>query len=563
MKCSQIKTVCAVIGLCLSAGLPAASQDPPSSLPGIFSEVLDVRVVNIEVVVTDKSGVPVRGLQPEDFVLTIEGEEIRVEYFSEIRAGVAAAVTAEQKAMGVADLPAVIPGDPVETSYLVFIDEMFAIARDRDKVIRSLMEQVPRLGPNDRMAIVAYNGDQLDMLTTWSQSVPALERTLKGALERPVYGLRRLAEQRQYGYERILRAAFEIRGGTLNNGNFLRTDLDPDERFYLERLTEQVQSSVTAAAMTLRSFAMPPGRKVMLIYSGGWPFFPVSFLGPHISPIIQASEVNRGTDLFRPLTDTANLLGYTLYPVDMPGFDDVRSGGVNRLTGRAFNSPVDVGYEGFRREQEFHITLDFLATETGGRAYINEQRLTAFDSTVSDTRSYYWLGFSPDREWDDRRHKVKVSVREPSFRVRSRDSYLDSSKEHEVDMALESALLFGSPPGSEALRVEVGEPRRSGRKRINVPISVLFPLTEVTFLPDAGEQVTYLELRVVVRDNEGRRAEIPSVPMTVRIESDPKPGAYGRFDTALLLRRLPHDAVVGVFDPASGRILSASIEISP
>ena len=130
-------------------------------------------------------------------------------------------------------------------------------------------------------------------------------------------------------------------------------------------------------------------------------------------------------------------------------------------------------------------------------------------------------------------------------------------------MALESTLLFGNPAGIEALIVETGEPRRAGRRRMEIPVEILIPLSEVTFLPDGDDYVSNLELRVAVRDVDGARADIPSVPMQVRFQEMPSPGAVGRYETTLKLRRKKHEAVVGVFDPASGRILSASIQISP
>ncbi len=565
MKRSLSRTLCVLICLLQVMLVPRISaQESQPSFPAIFSEVLDVRVVNLEVVVTDKDGVPVRGLRPDDFQLIVDGNEADIDYFSEIRSGVAAAPSEQQKESGIAELPAAIAGEPIETSYLVFIDEAFAIARDRDAIVRGLIKDLPRLGPNDRMAIVAYNGKEIDMLTTWSQSVPALERVLEKALERPVYGLQRLAEQRQYDFDALLRASVGIRTGQLVPNSFLRTSLDPNERFFLERLTGQIQSSVTAATVTLRSFAMPPGRKVMLLYSGGWPFFPTAFLGPDISPVVAWNEGEKGSGLFNPLSDTANLLGYTIYPVDVPGFNDIlATGGGNNLAQSREPLPSELSFNSFLREQENQYTLTWIARETGGKALINADRANAFDQVVSDTRSFYWLGFSPQRGWDDRRHDVKVTVREPRFRVRARRDYLDASKQHEVAMALESTLVFGNPAGVESLAVEVGEPERAGRKRMEVPISILIPLSEVTFLPDGDGYSTGLELRIAVRDKEGRRAEVPTVPVEVRVDSMPEAGTVGRYETSLKLRRMAHEAVVGIFDPASGRILSASIEISP
>ncbi|MEJ2086102.1 MAG: VWA domain-containing protein, partial [Acidobacteriota bacterium] len=413
-----------ILATCLIVAVSgsASGQSDPAALPGVFSEVLDVRVVNLEVVVTDKDGVPVRGLGPSAFRLKIDGEEVPIEYFSEIRSGVTAPRKDGGDEIAVADLPALAPGEPVETSYLVFIDEFFAFERDRDIVVQSLIEQLPRLGPSDRMAIVAFNGKDLEMLTTWSQSVPTLERVLEDAMERPTYGLNRLAEQRQFDFTDILQRLAGFQDGVLITvDDYARTDLTPEERFYLQQLSDNLQRSVTAAISTLRSFAMPPGRKVMLLYSGGWPFYPAVFLDDYVSPIILATDIEEGSAIFRPLSDTANLLGYTLYPVDMPGFADILS---NDTGGQSFTAGIEArdlvpdyaqvgtgigGTSGnfrFKRQQEVQYTLTFLAEQTGGRAFIDAERTEAFDGAVSDTRSYYWLGFTPQRDWDDTRHEV-------------------------------------------------------------------------------------------------------------------------------------------------------------
>ena len=290
-----------IVSVLFAVASPAMSQDEPGPLPGVFSEVLDVRVVNLEIVVTDKDGIPVFGLSPGVFKLEVDGEEVPIEYFSEVRSGVAAPRKQDPEGSEVAELPAIIPGNPVETSYLVFLDEYFAFDRDRDVVIRSLIEDLPRLGPNDRMAVVAFNGQDLTMLTTWTQSVPRLERVLEAALDRPTHGLNRLAEQRQFDFDEILlRLAGFQDGNVLTADSYLRTDLTVEERFYLQRLTDNVQRSVTAAMSTLRSFAMPPGRKVMLLFSGGWPYYPATFLGPDLSPVILSTDVEEGSALFRP-----------------------------------------------------------------------------------------------------------------------------------------------------------------------------------------------------------------------------------------------------------------------
>src|SRR5688572_7918760 len=153
----------AALGATAFASPAAAQQQPPppsgppsdEAVPLVFGEVLDVRVVNVEVVVTDKDGERVRGLGAKDFRLKVDGQEVPIDFFSEILGG---AVVARERADDTKEVPALAPGQPVGTSYLVFIDDFFSIARDRDRVLERLEEQAKAMQPEDRMAVVAFDG---------------------------------------------------------------------------------------------------------------------------------------------------------------------------------------------------------------------------------------------------------------------------------------------------------------------------------------------------------------------------------------------------------------------
>ena len=129
-------------------GLPLEAQDESA---GVFGEVVDVRVVNLEVVVTDK-GSRVTGLRPDDFILTVDGKEVAVEYFTEVLGGSAVLRGDESEA---SSFPALAPGEAVGTSYLLFLDDYFSEPTHRDRLIDKLIAQLPLLNPEDRMAIVA------------------------------------------------------------------------------------------------------------------------------------------------------------------------------------------------------------------------------------------------------------------------------------------------------------------------------------------------------------------------------------------------------------------------
>lgn len=527
--------------------LPAAPASAEEGEPTIFSDVVEVRVVNLEAVVADRSGNRVTGLSAADFKLTVDGKEVPIEYFSEIQGGLVVDSGAATPAGG---LPSLVPGKPVSTSYLVFIDEFFPLERDRNRVLQSLIDELPLLNPEDRMAVVAYNGKRLSMLTSWSQSAAALEKVLKQATLRPAQGLQRLAEQRRFLPGRGTSAFARL---PLPTGDFGR--LSPEERDYARLLTEQLRQTISAASATLRSFAQPPGRKVMLLLSGGWPFDPSQMAAEDRSVPVIENDFDRGYELYKPLSDTANLLGYTLYPVDVPG---LQGSGIDAAEQTA-PSPIAGGLSD---EQEVHGSLTFLASRTGGRALLNSRRGKALGETASDTRSYYWLGFVPTRQRNDENHRIKLQVLKPGLSLRSRGGYLDFARKTEVTAMVESILLFGAAPPGLALPVQIGGIKRQGSK-IEVPLSVGIPADQVTVLPIGDHFVAELELRIAVLDEDGNSAEIPIIPLKLDSATKPGAGALLRYDTSLKLRRKKHDLVVAVFDPATGKVISSRLEIKP
>jgi VWFA-related protein len=524
----------------------ATAQD---ARPGVFGETLEVRVVDVEVVVTDRDGARVRGLGPEDFELTVDGSAVAIEFFTEVVGGVAA----EAAATPAGAQPQLGRGEPLGVSWLVFIDDYFSIGRDRDEVLDALRAQLGSLGTADRMAIVAWDGRQLEMLTSWTGSVPALERAIDAAQQRRARGLERLAEWRSVDTDRQLRrsAGFDTRRSPLDSRRF-----DLDERHAVDQLADQVKRGVTAASAALRAFANPPGRKALLLLAGGWPWDPARFLLDEPGRLITSEErAPHGDDLFGPLADTANRLGYTIYPVDVPGLDrevvDASSGAPRDP--RAF---VD-------RELEVHAALSRMAEATGGRELINSARVDVLSKPLEDTRSFYWLGFTPRWQGDDSSHRVGVEVRRPGLRVRFREGFRDLSRTAEVSMAVESSLLFGNPPSTAALQLAVGPPESMRGRRMRVPIEVMVPTSELTAVPTGDAWVVAAELRVAAQDEEGRTAPVPVVPLELRLERPPVAGESARYRTTLELRRVTHDLVVALYEPASGKLFSATARVIP
>ncbi|MEA2559091.1 MAG: Ca-activated chloride channel [Acidobacteriota bacterium] len=287
----------------------------------LIGSVPAVAQVDVEAVVTDLEGNRVRGLSAGDFRLLVDGAEVPVERFTEVAEGT----------MG--------------RSYLVFVDDSLSIAVQRNLVLWEIERDLDRLGPDDRMAIVAFDGERLHPLADWTGDRGALAAALAEARKRPAR----------------------------------------------ESLTRSAVWVADAAAAALRSVSPSPGRKAMLVLSGGWPS------GPSLH-----------------LVRDANRLGYTLYPVDVPAFE---------------------------RERAPEDTLLALAEATGGQASLNSNRLAALERAEEDTRSYYLLGFSPAWKADDRDHRIELEVRRPGLDVRARHGFPDVSPATLAGMETEDQLL--------------------------------------------------------------------------------------------------------------------------
>jgi VWFA-related protein len=512
----------AVLALLLTtsvAAVPVSGQEPSPSVdvPDLFGEVIDVRVVNIEVVVTDAAGTRVRGLAPEDFELIVDGRTVPIDYFTEVFGGeaIAAGGAPEEGLVAAADpahLPGLNPGEPVGTSYLVYVDDNHTLKVVRDEIVRGLIEQLPRLGERDRMAVVVQSGPRLEMLTSWSRSEQELREALGKLLDGGHYG--GSIRSSIYTARATAIAASRERGGE-------RGVSTPATAGMAQRV--DLELAVAGVVSTLRGFAQPPGRKVMLVIAGDWP---IGAFRTDDESLDYVTEL----DVMQQMVETANLLGYTLYPV-----------------GASFEHEV-WRYAGMGR----------IARDTGGRPLLDQPAVLA--DAIEDTRSYYWLGFTPSFAGDDSRHDVEVRVRVPGLRARARTGYLDLSRAAELSMSTQSALLFGHETPGEPVRIELGPATRWGLRKMDVPIAIYIPLDALTFLERGEEEIGRLEIRFAVVDASGSQANIPIIPLV--LEGERLEGDYYRYETSLHMRRRPHELLVSVHDPLGGKTLHGRAELS-
>lgn len=515
-------------------------------------------MVNLEVVVEDRSGNRVHGLEAEDFRLLVDGQEVEIEYFTEV------AGRRARSSGSAGTPPAIGASEAVATNYVLFVDDDHTHPTLRRPVLLGFRDRLARLPAGDQVAVVAQSGRQLEIVSPFTTDRDATRAALRQFDKGGRFTGFLRARQRHRGdagpsgevpLAGTIRGAIDSEplvptGSYLGAGALASPARWPGGgagamgavyaegigSFGLDGLRSpeiafrDLRFSVDAVVSTMRALNPPPGRKVFLLLAGSWPSgdFGLAGLG---------SGKSTDLHLLDALIDTANLLGYTVYPMDQQ----------RRPRGWLWQN------------------LRYVARGTGGRAFMAGTNVRALDIVNADTSHYYWLGFVPRYERDDEAHDVRIEVEKPRLRVRSRRGYLDLSRRTEADMEALRELLF--PAKSEAaggaLLVEIGDTDRLRRRMMSVPVGVYLPVGRFLAVPHDGRFVQDLEVRFAAVDRWGRRTGVPVQRIRLGGSSLPVADEVVLYRTSLALRRLAHDLVVTVHDPLSRSTASARTRVTP
>jgi len=587
MKGKKFLSSLAILAGVLGAGAAVQAQEKPVDTAPVVGDSIDVRVVNVEVVVTDRLGKRVKDLKPGDFRLKVDGKPVPIEYFTEVRDGRAAAPAGSGETAA-APLPGVEPGEPIGTNYLVFIDGLFSVAQQRNVVLTHLKKELDRMAPGDRMSVVAWDGGRLARIAGWTGSREELSSALDLAMRMPSRGLERRVELKRLLSDLQDMQQLQTTSAAADGSDDLARILGPGpgmnltEIAYGQALGFQIAGASHAVISTLRGSASPPGRKVLLLLSGGWPFSLESYVRGN-RPIALDRELPETQSALRELSDTANLLGYTIYPIDVPGLGspvgEITTNpleGQGSFLGGSVNSQarVDLGSSNAIplpaiytnsdtfREQEIEGTLLYLAKETGGKPLLNGNRETVLARASDDTRSYYWFGFTPIWQRDGKSHRVSVEMTQRGLRARSRQGFLDLTRGAEAGMKVESALLFGDLPEGAPLTLHLGEPVQGAQRGVvEIPLTVDIPAEAVTVLPEQGQYAAVAQLRLIATDERGKQSTLPVLRIRLTSPKAPRAGETLRYSTKVFLHGRADQLVAAVYDPVTGNVAAGKAEI--
>ncbi len=429
--------------LMLFAFVPAFSQErkaitratPPPDDRDVVR--ISTNLIQVDVTVTDKKGEVIRDLRPDEIEIFENGKPQKVSTFSFVPGTRNTGkndqpAVAEKKQSG---QPVYIPSGPVRpeqvrrTIALVVDDlnlsfgSMFWVREALKKFVNEQMQE------GDLVAIIR-TGAGVGAL----QQFTADKRQLMAAIDRVKFNsagsgnmayfnpLNTSMSQKLYTTD-TLNDEFNINMDTTG-----RADREQLEKNYNE-FRENIFASGTLGALNfiVRGMKDLPGRKSVVLVSDGLPLVMRDVAGrPELSRIYTALKY---------LIDFANRSSVVFYTIHAPGLvvpmfgSDEDLSGVARVNGeqitdiRARVNKIDDDQQGLR----------YLADETGGLAYFNQNDVSAGIRRVLNDQSYYLVGYEPDDEIFNAKerkfNKLEIRVKRGGTNVRYRSGFFGISEE--------------------------------------------------------------------------------------------------------------------------------------
>ena len=501
------------------AGTGQEQQQPPVTFR------LEVNYVEVDAVVTDEDGAFVDDLTLEDFEVFEDGEPQSVDAFSLINIPVA---RAERPLFADAPIaPDIASNDrPFDGRvFVLLLDDLHTAPLRTGHVKVAAREFIERhIGANDLVSVFHTSG-------------------------------RSDASQGFTGNRRLLLAAVNkfigqgTRSGVLTrNDTFFRAlSQDPTARV-VDELDFERGTKARASLATLRDLSewlagVRGRRKAVVFLSQGIDYDIYDVIEQPYGATIVA-EVKRTI----AAATQANVALYTLDPrgIATVGSDEIEAGIIqdDLSTGGTTGLRSDSLRYNLRLAQD---SLQVLADETGGMAFVNSNDLSgAFSRIIEDNSSYYVLGYyATDSRRDGSFRAIDVRVTRPGLVVRARNGYLAPRGDApEVELieaegaseALREVLTNPLPVSGLSLRVSAA-PFVGERPKASVAVIVELDGSDLTFAERDGLFLDTVELSLTILDEEGKIAggETQSLELELQPATHESVARYGlkvvsRFD---------------------------------
>jgi VWFA-related protein len=457
-----------------------------------LSESIEVRVVNVDVVVADRDGKPVTGLTKDDFEIFEDKKPQAITNFYEVRGG----VPAENGSIAVGP-----------RSFILFIDNRAMHPVLRKHVTAAMATFVDTaVGPNDQVSVVIWDGT-FRILTPLTEEKAAVRKAIDtvaktGTPMSPTSDFQRVRAE----------CIHALNMGTGREYPRIPIKLAYDQcisslRIETQRMMTYSRLMLNAVEVAMSTVAGVEGRKVLVLAGTDLPARPgrdlFQWANGQFQPYMRGFDAaieqpppeyrDQQRAALESIARAANANGVTLYPISALVPADVNS--AQNLTG------ADDAGAGFLRSGNTDDAHELLARMTGGTAAPVSQMPALLDTVRRDLDSYYSLGFRPgiDERGD---HPIAVRARNRAYTVRARQSYASRTSDDQMRDRAIANIYTPSRVSDWKLQLRTAQPKRVKKGEYSVHIEIVAP-PSVTLLPHDGKLAGGFVVYLVVGNAQG------------------------------------------------------------
>ena len=469
MNVRRLAVVLAAAAL-LMPSIPAAAQTPSSS------EIINVEVTNIDVVVTDRSGKRIKGLTRDAFEVVENGQKREITNFSEISTSETVAV--EQK--------------PAPRRILILFDQNQITFGSRKKMAdaaRAMLKNVIR--PTDRVAVASITRSVTPRIG-WTTDHAALETVFRQIEQESITGATplQLLERRMQDVVGFTRTGSDGSDGAVGSPNV--SDITANfetligmAREYAATETFETRQTLAAIESSLGLFDPAAARKIVIIVGGrvttrpGYEMFQLAqkvkeriendeemrrrVRGARLaSPLLEAGSYNTAREI-ETLAKRAHAKGVAFYSTNPEYGTQVEgsSQDVREDSIADFNRTA-TGYDGFQ----------MLANITGGAVLLGAPADVAMKFVQQDLEAYYSIGFKSSGS--DTPESAKITVKAKGYNTRYTLSGGKLTRDEEIEEWVMSNHSVDPPAGKLEIALEPGAITDDRGRRV-IPMNILIP----------------------------------------------------------------------------------------
>jgi VWFA-related protein len=541
-----------LLSLLLAAAItfPLGAQKKPSEpdLPRLV-ENIDVRVINVDVVVTDKRGNPVPNLKAEDFEIYENSAPKPITNFYEVQGGRPKLEAFEKGAAQQPDAPPAKQETPenLKRRIIFYVDNLSLSPFNRNRVFeqaKAFMKQVVR--PGDEVMIATYNRS-MKVRVPFTRDIAQLESNLDALAKESGLGIANKSERK-------------------STEDRIRDTDSYDEavavaRQYASSIEHDLRQGVASLNALMSTLAGVEGKKILVLTSEGFPIQPGREMFYFIDDLAQEKGWSGATSTMlegmsfdsaneiQKVAKTANANGITVYTIHAAGL----SGGMEMSAEYARPTSSNVAQAALSNTTE---SMQLIAQMTGGLASVNSNNFAgAFEKISKDLDSYYSLGYRAGTERVDRQRYLAVKVKNKDYRVRSRQTFVEKSMFAEMSDRVVANLLYRGKENDLAILARVGQPTPVEDGMFRIPIDVQIPMESLTLLPQGDNDfVGGFDLYVVVANKDNDLSDVARKQHQIRVPKEDMQKTKGKFYTytlELLVERGLNKISIGVADQIS------------